>query len=191
MPIHVKDLRGRTKEILWGTMTIQTPLHAQRLGLVDNAHFVHRTMAAVTADTPVNVNGMVEVGIIGEAVDLNPRNRLTGLPAVTDSGKTRAVRQNLALTVAIDAGLRGRQVRVTGHLDETMAIPAVHPQLLHMQCMGEGNWLVRLIADTGVLRCEIVPNTECDGSTDHQAADEQLERKPIGPFGEEIRHSGV
>lgn len=92
MPIHVKDLRGRTKEILRGTMTIQTPLHAQRLGLVDNAHFVHRAMAAITADAAVHVNGMVEVGIIGEAMDLNPRNRLTGLPAITDSSKTGAVR---------------------------------------------------------------------------------------------------
>ena len=93
--------------------------------------------------------------------------------------------------MAVDAGLGGGEVRVTSHLDETMAIAAVHPQLLHMQCMGEGNRLVRLIADTGVLRGEIVPNPERDGAADDQAADEQLEREPIGPSREEIRHSGV
>ena len=134
---------------------------------------------------------MVEVSVIGQAVDLHPRDRLPCLPAVSDSSQARTIRQDFALAVAIDAGLGGRKVRVTGYLYEAMAVAAVHPELLHVQGMGEGYWLIGLIADASVLRREIVPDPESDGSTDHQAADKQLERKPIGPSGKEIRHSGV
>ena len=171
VPIHVKDLRGRAKEILGCTMTIQAPLHAERLGLVDNAHLVYRTMATVAADSAVHMDGMVEISVIGEAVDLHPRNRFAAFPTVADGGKARTVRQNLALTVTVDAGLGGWKVRVTRHLDEAMAVAAVHPKLLHVQGVGEGNRLIGLVADTCILWREIIPDPQRDGPTDHQAAD--------------------
>ena len=148
-------------------------------------------MAAVAADPTVHVDRMVEVGVIRQAVNLHPWDRLACLPAVAHGGQTGTVRQDLALAVAVDAGLGGRQVRVTGYLYEAMAIATVHPELLHVQGVGEGHRLVGLVADAGVFRREVVPDPESDGSTDHQAADKQLERKPIGPSGKEIRHSGV
>jgi len=128
-------------------------------------------MATVAADPAVHMDGMVEISVIREAVDLHPRNRLTAFPTVADGGKARTVRQNLALAVAVDAGLGGRKVRVTRHLDEAMAVATVHPKLLHVQGVGEGNGLVGLIADTCVLRREIIPDSQRDGPTDHQAAD--------------------
>ena len=83
---------------------------------------------------------------------------LACLPAVAHSGQTGTVRQDLALAVAVDAGLGGRKVRVTGYLYEAMAIATVHPELLHVQGVGEGHWLVWLVANAGVLRGEIVPD---------------------------------
>ena len=148
-------------------------------------------MATVTADTAVHMDRMVEVSVIRQAVDLHPRDRLACLPAIAHCGQTGTVGQDLTLAMAIDTGLGGRQVRVTCNLYEAMAIATIHPELLHMQGMGEGHRLVGLVADAGVLRREIVPDPKSDGSTDYQAADKQLERKPIGPSGKEIRHSGV
>ena len=190
MPVHVKDLRGRAEEILGGTMAIEAPLHAERFRLVDHAHLIHRTMAAVTTNAAVHMDGMIEIGVVGQAMDLHPGNRLTGIPAVADRGKTRTVRQNLALTMAIDTGLGGRQVGMAGDLDEAVTITAIHSQLLYVKGMGEGNRLVRLVADSGVLGREVIPDPQGDGGADHQAADEQLKRQPIGPSREKIRHSG-
>jgi hypothetical protein len=188
VPVHVEDLGRRAKEILGGAMAIKAPLHAERLSLVNHAHFVHRPMTAVAAHAAVHVNGMIEVGVIRETMDLNPRDGLTALPTLTHGSETGAVRQDLALTVAIDAGLGGGEIGVSGNLDKTMAIAAIHSELLHMKGVGEGDGLVGLVAYPGVLRGKIVPDAERDGPTDDQSAHQKLERKPIGPSREKIRH---
>ena len=191
MPRHIEDFRGRAKEILGCAVAVQTPLHTERLGLVDYAHLVHRSVATVATDPAVHVDRVIEVGVVRQTVDLHPRDGLAGLPAFTHRRKTRAVRQDLSFPVTVDAGLGGWEVGVGGHLDEAVAVAAVHSELFDMQRMGEGNRLIRLVADPGVLGGEIVPDTESDGGADHQNTNQQLERQPIGPSGKEIRHRVV
>jgi hypothetical protein len=72
-----------------------------------------------------------------------------------------------------------------------MTITTIHPELLHVEGVGEGNRLVRLVADAGVLGGEIIPDTEGDGGADDQPADKQLKREPVGPSGKKIRHRVV
>ena len=45
-----------------------------------------------------------------------------------------------------------------------------------------------MIADTGVLRREVIPDPERDGRADDKTAHQQLERQPISPSREKIRH---
>ena len=69
MPVHVEDLGGRAEEVLGGAVAVEAPLHAERLGLVDLVHLVDRPVAAVAAHAAVHVDGVVEVGVVGQAVD--------------------------------------------------------------------------------------------------------------------------
>jgi hypothetical protein len=72
-----------------------------------------------------------------------------------------------------------------------MAITAVHTKLLYMHRMGEGNGLIRLIAHASVFGGEIIPYPKCDGRTHNQHTDKELEREPIGPSREKVRHRVV
>jgi hypothetical protein len=110
VPVHVEDFRGRTKEILGGTMAIKAPLHAEGLRLVDHAHLIDGPVTAVTADATIHVNSVVEISVIRQAMDLDPGNGLSGLPTLADRREAGAVRQDLALPVAVDAGLGCRRL---------------------------------------------------------------------------------
>ena len=172
-------------------MAVEAPLHAERLGLIDLRHLVHRPMAAVAADAAIHVDCVVEVSVIGQAVDLHPGDRLARLPALADRSETRAVREDFPFTMTVDTGLGVREIGVAGHLDETMTVATIHAELLHVESVGKGNRLVRLIADARVLRGEVIPDTKGDGRTRDQPAHQELEREPIGPSGKEIRHRVV
>jgi hypothetical protein len=176
VPVHVEDLGGRTKEILGRAVAIKAPLHAERLGLVDLVHLVDRPVAAVAADSAVHMDRMIEVGVVGQSVNLHPGDRLARLPALADRSETGAVRKDLAVAVTVDAGLSGGKVRVAGNLDKAMAVTAIHPELLHMEGVGEGHRLIRLITDAGILGGEIIPDPEGDGRAHNQPANQQLER---------------
>jgi len=171
MPVHVEDLRWWTEEILGRTVAVQTPLHAEGLGLIDHAHLIDGAMAAIAAHTTVHMDGVVEVGVVGQTVNLHPGNRLAGLPAFTHGSEARAIGKDLALSMTVNTGLRGRKIRVGGHFDEAMAVAAIHPKLLDMQGVGEGHGLVRLIADTRVFRREVIPDSKCDRGTNNQHTD--------------------
>ena len=134
------------------------------------------------------MDGVVEVGVVRQAVNLHPWDRLARLPALADGGEARAVAEDLALTMAVDAGLGVGEIGVAGNLDEAMAVAAVHSKLLHVKSVGEGDRLVRLVAHAGVLGGEVVPDPESHGRPCEEDADKQLERYPVGPSGKEIRH---
>ena len=64
MPVHVEDFGKRAEEILRCTMAVETPFHTQGLGLIDDAHFIHGTVATVAAHAAVHMDSMIEVGVI-------------------------------------------------------------------------------------------------------------------------------
>jgi hypothetical protein len=159
MPRHIEDLGWRAEEILGRAVTVETPFHAQGLCLIDNAHLIHRTVTAVTAHTPVHMDSMVEIGVVGQAVNLHPGNRLTGLPTLPNRSETRAVGKDFTCTVAVNTGLCGREIRMGGNLHKAVTVSTVHTELFNMEGVGKGNGLIGLIADSGVLRGEVIPNS--------------------------------
>jgi hypothetical protein len=76
---------------------------------------------------------MVEVGIVWQSMNLDPRNRLAGLPAFANGCQSRTVREYLSLTMAVDAGLGGWEVGMSGNLHKAMTITTVHAQLFDVQ----------------------------------------------------------
>ena len=155
---------------------------------MDDIHLIDRAVTAVAAHATVHMHRVVEIGVIRQTMHPHPGNRLPCLPTLTHKGEARAVVTDLAIAMAIDTGLRGREIGMACDLDKAVTVAAIHPKLLHMESMGKGHWLIRLIADASVFRREVIPDAQRDGCAHNQHADQDLERQPIGPSGKKIRH---
>lgn len=67
-----KHERPRPDVLFWITMTIQTPLHRQRLIAPDKSHFADPTVTLIATDTFVNMNTVIEVNVIRQVVNTIP-----------------------------------------------------------------------------------------------------------------------
>ena len=73
-------------------VAVEAPAHAQRLLMHDDRHLVDLAVAANTADAPVDVLGMIEVGVVGQAMDPLPFERDALLKTLAHRGKQGAGR---------------------------------------------------------------------------------------------------
>ena len=143
-------------------------------------------MAAETAHAPAYVDGMVEVDIVGGLMDARPADRPSCHPAFPYGVQLRAGRTNLR--VAGHAGLGCRDVRVGRNFDKAMAVPAIHPELAHVQGVRKWSRLQRFVADIGVFWREEVSDPHDDSDPEYEDPDRYLSRLRIGPFWENIGH---
>ena len=74
-PVHVRDFVGRPQVRRRVAMAVEAPAHRKRLGLVDDLHLVDVAVAADAADPGVDVNAVVEEGIVGQVVHPHPAQR--------------------------------------------------------------------------------------------------------------------
>jgi len=84
--------------------------HGHVLG--DDLHGLYLTMAGLTGYPSINVRAVVEVDVVGKAVDSYPRQRAPGFVDRRQVPDSRAV--GLGHTVAVHAGLDGRDACVPG-----------------------------------------------------------------------------
>ena len=73
--IEVIDFRHGSDEFLGCTMTIQTPLHLQRVRSPYQRHHVHIAMTCLTRHAFLHMNAMIEVDKIREVMNANPLKR--------------------------------------------------------------------------------------------------------------------
>jgi hypothetical protein len=90
--------------------------------------------------------------------------------------------------VAVHAGLRSRNVRVGRLFDSSVAVAAIHSELVDVQGMIEGNWLSRLIPDPGVFGRKVICHTGNHTGSHHRDADQDFDREPVGPSWENVGH---
>ena len=69
-------------------MAIQTPPHAQRLGLVNLLHLIDPSVALDATHAMVHMGLMAEVNVLRQIVNLDPFHRLAGRPAIRGSGSS-------------------------------------------------------------------------------------------------------
>ena len=121
-------------------------------------------------------------------MNLYPRHRLAGLPAVAHRLELRIVL--LHLRVAVHADLRVGHVRVRRHFDEAVAITAIHPELRDVHDRAEtapaGSACNRRAC---ISASRNTRSRRSSRSHDHDPADRDLERQPICPAREKIRHT--
>ena len=87
-------------------MTLQTPLHLQRRGLVNDRHVVNASMTSRTTHTFFYVNAVIEVGVIGKIVDAYPFDRFSSAETRAHGFEVWTISPNLFVTV--HARRRGR-----------------------------------------------------------------------------------
>ena len=189
-PGEVENLVWRPQMIFWRAVAIETPFHTLRFVLKDDPHFVNGTVARIAAHTSVHVDRMVKVRIVRNAVNFHPVDRrpiaLAAIPSRTNGFQFWTLRLDLLVTP--HARLRRRHIRMRSYFHETMAIPAVHAKLLNVKIMLKWHRLRGLVANPGILGCEIVRNSASYGRPEHSNAYRQLPRKLIRPLWEEICH---
>ena len=145
---------------------------------------------SLAADAAIHVRRVIVENVVRRAMNLHPLDRLARLPARAHRLELRVIL--LHLLVAGHAGLRVRQIRMRRHVDEAVAITAIHPELLHVNVVRERHRLDRLVADARVFRRR--RNTTSRRSapvTTRHRADENLERKPVRPAWKKVRHTGL
>jgi hypothetical protein len=97
----------------------------------------------------------------------------------------------LDVLVAIPAGVRGRNIRVPGHIHEGVAVAAVETELIHVNLVGKRNRLGWLVACIESLRSRVVGKGGSDPDNEGACAYGDLQRKKIGPAREEVGHGDV
>ncbi len=157
LPVQLGHEFDRSKMRFRVAMAIDTPSHRLIFVLVDDFHLVDATVASDAGNASSDVGRVIEVDVVGKAVNANPVDRLAGSPAFMDGlepprfvavcmdsrigrGTVRGHR-----TVAVDTSLSGRNGRVSRLVNRIMAVTAVHLQLAGMDRMTEGDrldWLI-------------------------------------------------
>jgi hypothetical protein len=154
-PIEIENLIVWPQIILRVPMAIQAPRHAVGLGDVHDRHAIDRAVATETADAPVHMRRMVVINVIDRAIEPDPLDRLAAFPALLNGLQLGIVFGHLR--VAVHAGRRVRHIRLRGDFHEAVTIPAIHPQLSHVNVVRERHRLDRLVSNFGVLRRGVVP----------------------------------
>ena len=136
---HCGDELARP-DILFGVaVTVEAPLHLQRVLLPGERHLVHSAMATLAADALVDVNAVIEIDEIRQIVDARPPDRFAG--AETGAHRFQRRAGDPDLRVAVHAGLGGRNVGEAGSLHRGVAIAAIDPDRAHVVRMAERNGL--------------------------------------------------
>ena len=172
-PIEIENLIVRPQIILGVPMAIQAPRHAVGFGDVDHRHVIDVSVATETADAPVHVRRVVVINVIDRAIQPHPLDWLTAFPALLHRLQLGIVFRHLRM--AVHACCSVGHVRLRGHFHETVTIPAIHPQLVHVNIVRKRNRLDRLVSDFCVLRRGVIPCRAGQATGDRNHADDHLE----------------
>ena len=155
LPIKIGDFLRRTKMGGGVAMTVKAEGHAEGLGLVNFVHVVDVAVAFHATDAAVYVDGVVEIDVVREFVNLHPGNGLAGLVTVTNYSELGIVLEHHA--VAVHADRTGRNVGIPGFFNGIVAIAAIHAQLVRMNGMGEGDGLDGHVTDIRIFVGKVIP----------------------------------
>lgn len=167
-------------------MAFKTEPHAEGLIVVNDVHLVDLTVTLDAADAAVNVARVIKISVVGGFMNPNPRYRFTASVAIANGREQRA--RGLDDTMAIHARLGGRHIGMSGLVDVTVAIAAIHPQLGDVFSVAKRHGLDGRVADPGVLRGHVVGDACGRDPREHHQINDDLQRELISRFRENIRH---
>src|SRR5262249_34551630 len=101
-PGHVKNSFFLTHKTLWVAVAFKTPLHLQRLGLVDHRHLIDAPVGGRTGDAFNYVNAVNEINVVRQIKHANPIQRFAGLKTRAYWFEIRSVGPDLLMTIHAD-----------------------------------------------------------------------------------------
>jgi hypothetical protein len=152
-PIHVENLIARAENRFRIAMAVQAPMHQKRAGLKDQGHLVNLAVARGAANTFVDVNTVIEIDVVREAMDANPLDRFIG--SITFAHRLQVAGVVEEHGMAIHAGLGGGHAGSGGGFNAGMTVTAVDAVIADVMLVAElnglfaGNVLVRQIGSAG------------------------------------------
>lgn len=117
--MQIKDLVSRPHVSGRLAVTVETPFHRQAGFAPRQRHLIHLAMTGHATDPLVDVNAVVEVNEVRQAIDADPRNRFVLAKAGAHGFKNRRIGPDLRMT--IHTRLRGRHSRERTDLYGNMA----------------------------------------------------------------------
>lgn len=136
---HVEYLIPRPQVLLAIPMTIQAPLHLQRLSLIHQGHLIDRTVTSVAANSLGHVNAVIEKDKVRKLIHAGPLQRLAG--AVARAHRLKQLSIGPYLRVTIHTGACRRNSGETGNFDRGVAIAAIDSQSGDVVLMAERHGL--------------------------------------------------
>lgn len=130
-------------------MAFQTPFHEERSLLVNRLHLIHFPMAGHTTDTLADMDAVIKVDKVSDAVDSTPGNRLFLSIAFSHGFQSGATRPDLRM--AIHAGFGGRDIGIGRRFYRGMTVTTINSQTADMVGMAELNRLVNCQALIGYI----------------------------------------
>jgi len=122
-------------------MALQAPAHQQSVGLENQRHLVDLPVACRASHALIDVNAVIKVDEIGQAVNFHPFNGFIGAIAFANGLEvSRGVEQH---RMAVHAGLRRRDTGNGGSFHTGMTVAAVDAVIAHVMFVAE---LHRLLA---------------------------------------------
>src|SRR5437588_2233702 len=134
---HVEDLIARADILFRRAVAVDAPLHRERRGLKRERHPVDAAVARRATDAFGNMNRVVEVDEVRQAVHAAPVNGAVRGEAGAERLEHVGVRPDLGM--AVHAGLRRRDAGEARGLDRSVAVAAVDAQSGDMMLMAERN----------------------------------------------------
>jgi len=147
-------------------MALQTPLHLQRLGLINDRHFVDPSMTRGTADALVYVNTVIEISEIRQVVDSDPLDWLAGAKTRPHWFKVWTVRPDLFVAVHARGGRR--QSGGSRSFHRRMTITTVNTVVPDVMFVTELNWLLPFDPLTGIPGRSIQLNSDPKQSNNYE-----------------------
>jgi hypothetical protein len=126
-------------------MAIQASAHCELRNLLDDVHVFNASMTVGAVDSLVDVHTVVEIGIIGNAMDSLPGKRSSLVEKLLEFDDFRSILAGNDMT--IHTGGDGRNHRMCGDGSARMTVLAIDPHCPRMEFMGKGDRLYRRIAN--------------------------------------------
>ena len=149
-PIHIENLISRAQILFGIAVAVQAPLHSQWRSLEHQRHLVNRTVASRATNAFIDVNAVIEIDVVRQAMHAHPLNGLIGAITFANWLEISDVIEEHGM--AIHAGLRGRDASESGGLDAGVTVTTIDAVVAHVMLVAELNGLIAahpLIGDVG------------------------------------------
>ena len=131
LPVELRHLFRRPYVGRGIAMAVEAPGHGQRLHLLHFRHLVDAAVAGDAGDARRHVRLVVEINVVGQPVDLHPRDGRAGRIALANQFQLGAL--GLHRNMAVHAGFGGGDRRVARLVHRVVTVSAVHAQVAGMQ----------------------------------------------------------